>query len=430
MTLRSTFTPCFMLVVLTLGLLRGSAAGEVDALRKMAAEKRQAIIRFQFQDKDKQGGIDGPYGFFVSGDGTALCDLTAFAEKQKPTAIETFNGRKLAFPVILGIFPDSLIALVKFKYQPKVWIDVARTVPAMGTKVAVLDYGSDVPAAIGPLLSRESLVTSEYRQNRFCTYLSIGSAIRLRGTSTSGAAGGVPVIDGAGAAVGLFVGATHSDRQVIPICLPLDELPPWIEKTLKAGTTLPFPLPDAAVPFDPVGSNPEYVDMADAFYRNDLLAARRHLKNLKAAHPQSSCLRNMEFEMAGRTGETDRLLDLAAALKPAPGAPQAECFDYYCKLGLARCMTGDVDGAFAAAEEVIRISPENCSAGRELLGMLFATKGRNEEAAKWFLAASAISPEKIPILQRLEKILGNLKKWEEQEKVTNQIFRLEQLYSR
>lgn len=80
-----------------------------------------------------------PYvGFFIDGKGLALCPLEPLHTKTVPV-FRTGAGEQavLKKPVVLEVFPDEHMALVKFDYTPTAMLTVSKEPASVGTWVAV-----------------------------------------------------------------------------------------------------------------------------------------------------------------------------------------------------------------------------------------------------------------------------------------------------
>jgi hypothetical protein len=91
-------------------------------------------------------------GFFIDRNGLALCSLV-FLCGEAPLRFDASDGKILAAPKVLAVFAEQHLALVKFAYKPKAWLEVSDKRPAAGEWIALVSTLRDPASLTSPVLS-------------------------------------------------------------------------------------------------------------------------------------------------------------------------------------------------------------------------------------------------------------------------------------
>ena len=164
---------CFLTAVLSL-----PATAEDPALSKLAASKRSAVFRLTTKDALS-------FGVFISKDGHGLVHLQALATKEEATA-SLPDGVPLKVGSILEVFPEQELALLKFDFSPKFWLELAPTEPKIGETIALVPLKTDNPwdgtisPVVGQVMAKRTTVTANLRTAEFAKVLSLGAGLSAK----------------------------------------------------------------------------------------------------------------------------------------------------------------------------------------------------------------------------------------------------------
>jgi hypothetical protein len=93
-----------------------------ENLATVAAAKQPAVFSLEL-DIPNEGSIMNK-GFFLDRDGSALCPLLHLCREVLPR-FDASDGTTLDRPKVIATFPDHGLALLKFRYQPKAWLEIS-----------------------------------------------------------------------------------------------------------------------------------------------------------------------------------------------------------------------------------------------------------------------------------------------------------------
>lgn len=396
-----------------------SANAERELLIKVSAEKMDAIII-------ANNGDTGTCGCFIGEDGLAVFHLLTFAKPKAPDSYSLGNGDQLKPPALRWFSAELGIAIVKFDYRPKVVIEPGAEVLAVGTQVAILDPQLGGPVAIGPVTQITREIVANCLRLEYSPQFSVGAGLPAGGKNL--VAPGSPIIDSEGKLRGIYSNSRNLRTQTLLNGVATDQWFAGIEAARTAKAGMPIPLPPELNPYDPASDHPDYRSAAIAASRGEFAEGIKHVRNALKAHPESPMLHSLHFDIAIAAGMNDELLALAEARKPPAGASDAEQVAYHASLAKALGRIGDQAGAGEALRKGLEIAPKEEHGFREEYSSWLEREGRFDEALRYIREASEATPANILFLKRQQRLLIQLKRWDEEAKVSERIDELEELY--
>ena len=292
-----------------------------ENLAKVAAAKQPAVFSLGLVTPD--GGSIMNKGFFLNRDGNALCPLMYLCRDALPR-FDASDGTVLGRPKVLATFPDHGLALLKFKYQPKAWLEIAAKRPEVGQWVALVSTLRDPPSPVGPVLSYRA-EHSRIRIPRSSTHMSfaVGRSPSLDRIFANGA----PLINSEGKAVGMLAGLSPLAAQTLRSALPIDDLGARIAAALKNPGDLPLPIDAKHHSFDAARLSLEWalLDLPDG--AGDKKSALERTRKLMKRYPDSRALKLWEWEIMRKQGADAMTAEefLAATRRSAPPAGCGRC---------------------------------------------------------------------------------------------------------
>jgi hypothetical protein len=395
-------------------------------LIKMANSKRAAVF-YTMQIVGKGAGL-AFFGFFISGDGLALCPLEVLCWKEAPRFRAGSHGEvALKTPVVLAIFEEEGLALVKFAYKPELSLTLSDELAKLGTWVAILAPPMAPESVTGPILAHRGYTFhSKLRvQRQPKKHYSI--AAPSKASFGSSVAQGGPIVDAEGEVVGIYSASVQMPSQTFAMAHPSVGLPARIEEAVKKGSHAKVPIPMEDQPFDPVIYNKEYMDGSMAETAMDFVKARKCAKDVVAKFPDSRYAKFWEYMMVGSWGlEPEIQPKLLEGLKVPEDAPAWERGIYQFFLGSSLLAEGKTDEAILALRKSDELYPEGMACGT--LVTLCQRAGQLKEAELYARKATKFAPDRIDYWDALRKILEAEGKYKEADGLTDRIYLLEHLY--
>lgn len=407
----------------------GTAKTAPAGLLDVALTKRQAL----FFTEQKVGGKVFPFlGFFIGADGLALCSLTPLSWKTGP-AFKMGDQERTALPqpLVLAVFPEQELALVKFTYQPKTWLKLAKEPTPVGTWVTVLSPSFAPDPVVAPILVHRQMSWSSPlvppRQPVKKFSFAAGRSPRIEMVFVKGA----PLLDARGEVVAAFSGSQPLPGQTLRSASPLAELPERIQEAVTKAKPLKLPLSAEDLQLDPAVLSEESRAMEDAQAQGDFAKERQNAKALVAKFPDSHYARTEEFGSAAMgvdRGEVSaqELVELAKRFKIQDTDPPWARGAYYTRIGEALLRANRTDEAIASLQKADELWPQHMACMS--LAIIFDKKGQLDEAERYWWRATSLDQERIEYWNRLSLVLSARLKFKEVSEVSDRARFLEDLY--
>lgn len=404
-----------------------AVAAADDNPAAVASAKRAAALKMSHELPSVRVTTSS-LGVFISADGLALVSLFGFAQATEPVIV-TADGTELRPGIILGIFPEQELALVKFKHRPKVWLPLSPKEPDAGEIIAISalchqnSWQEKVPPVTGPVMAKRSSTAGNLREVQFKRVLSLGAGLSAK--QQEALAPGSFAVNSRGQLVAVYVGINLVDRQKLILLAPVAGLAGQIEKMAQEPKAIPFPLPAARNPIDPAFLDPAYSRLMRT---TDLAAIRTYLAELRLRHPGSSRLDAIEpgpeVTIAGRPVAS--LTDIPPLDAKASAAAQVERLQMR-----AVFLTDQKPDAAAALRELtaaLALCPKDYPDIRLALGVHYLQQDQPAEAEPFLREALTLTPESIALIEIFEKMLTQQDKFDEAGKFTDRLYEMERLY--
>lgn len=397
-----------------------------ENLAKLAAAKQPAVFSLGFVSPDA-GSIMNK-GFFLSRDGLALCPLLYLCRDALPR-FDASDGTLLDRPKVLATIPDHGLALLKFNYQPKAWLEIAAKRPDVGQWVAVVSTLRDPPSPAGPVLAhRAAFLMNEYP--RVSTHLSF--AVGRSPSQNQIFAYGAPLINSEGKAVGVYAGGSILAAQTLRSALPIDDLGGRIAAAIKNPGDLSLPIDAKHHSFDVVRLSPEWGFICQASGDGNSRLALDRAEKLMERYPECRWLRDMAWHMRKQHREGMTPEEFAAATRrtvPPQNASDAEKAEYQFRLATALY---EISGAAEEAEESYRkavtLAPDlSHIAAANLAGMLMR-RGQTRKAEVLYRKVATLVPERIDYIEALQNTVEARGDWKASDELGRWIYQLEEYY--
>jgi len=398
-----------------------------ENLAKVAAAKQSAVFSLGLVMPD--GASIMNKGFFLNRDGSAICPLIYLCRDVLPR-FDASDGTILDRPKVLATFPDRNLALLKFKYQPKAWLEIAAQRPAVGQWVALVSTLRDPPSPVGPVLSyRAELFMDAYP--KVSTHMSFGvgrspSLVRIF-------ANGSPLINSEGKAVGVYAGSWILAAQTLHSALPIDDLGGRIAAAMKSPGKLSLPIDTKHHSFNAAVLSPEWGLIDQSNNEGNPALALKRIRKLMEHHPDCLALKAWEWEtmrMPGADAMTaEEFLEATQRTAPLQDADDTEKAYYQFRLGTAlHRMPGRTKETEAAYRKAAALDPEvEHLAAANLAGMLLQ-RGWTKEGEALYRKVTTLVPERIDYIEALQKAVEARGDWKASEELGRWIYQLEEYY--
>jgi hypothetical protein len=376
-------------------------------------------------------------GFFIDDKGLALCPLWPLHAKPIP-AFRTGEGKSevLKSPAVLEVFPEQMLALVKFDHKPAASLTLAREPAAVGTWVAVVPSGFTgggmlSGSAAGPIMAHRIThnvsTTHPPRPPQKEFSIAIGNGPTYQRLLRPGS----PMINGRGEVVAAFGGSQSMPGQTLQLALPLGGFPARIEEAIRKGERLKPPLAVEDLGLDPAVLSEEYRLMGASGAVGDTAKARQLARDLVGKFPNSMTARLNEFGYASREvsagrARAEELVDLAKRSPPQESATALDQAAYHEQLGQALMQAGRPDEAMVS----LRKSQELDSRAMACIALapLYEKAGDLAKAEDCWREATTLDAERIAFWDHFQRILSARGKLKEAAAAQERVFLLEDLY--
>lgn len=406
--------------------LAGQSWGEADAVRatllKRVAEKNGALI---VTENATQGLPTLSCGCFVDQEGLAVTSLNNFTGKEMPHFV-TMGGVKLGIPSIRHVDAARSLAFVKFDHRPEVWAQPREDqVPLKTELVAIVIPNQRPTALVGPVWARLECAGFTGTGLTVHTIASIAAGLppAPKGYLWSGA----PVLDFEGKLCGVMESTGQLGINLRLAASPSDLWFPNFLEAQKAEKAIPFPLPPELNPVDPAVNHPGYAEAINLHNAGQHAQAEARLKTALNVHSGSFLLKNLRFDITKHLRPED-LVAMANEMKPASGDNKVTEAFYFSRLGEAKMINDDIPGAALAFRESIRLAPVANPFPRQRYSALLANQQEYKEALRYAQEVVDGEPDNLEALYRLSELLGRNQRWEEEGKISELIYELENLY--
>ena len=408
------------------GIAEVPPAGLVEA----ASGKRSALF---FSQKQIGRSVVPFVGFFVGANGLALCPLEILCGKGVPSFQLTRDGRSvLKNPVMLGVFPEENLALLKFDYKPERFLKISGSETGVGTWVTAVPSGfADVEPVAGPIVAHRvvSNVSKLKPPHEAAKQFSVAAGRNPKFERVF--LPGAPLVDERGEVVAVFAGSQALPGQTLRMACPVSVLAKKIEGMVLKGERRELPVAVSELPLDPAAFSDEYMMMNASMVGGDHVKAGEYAERLVAKYPDSGLAATGAFGvlqagvMSGRGGG-DELVAHAKKSKVREGAGTLEQAAYYERLGQALLATGKETEAFEALRRADELDPEVMAC--TTLAAIYEQRGKLEEAERCWRTATMVDAERIEYWDRLASVLLARDKGAEAEAVRRRADKLQDLY--
>ena len=326
--------------LLALQVAVGSGAGELPELLAVAQHAQPAVVQLIVMDRSGKELATGN-GFFVSADGKLLTSLRLIDKAKRVVAV-TVQQTQVPVDGVLATDPKNDLALLKLPVSHQSFLPLAEAgqIFAGGPVAIVSSSGGTMPSVTtGTVLIVRKLFNDLYR-------IHIQASLGL-------GAGGAPVVNGAGAVIGI-VRALVRDPRLYNLVVPVEAA----AKLLATAGAQPI----AFLPQHKSGDLAEGEIFLTDEWRQVVVA--------------------LELE------EWGELLESAEALvQRFPGYAEA-----YACVGTACLALQRYDRAMAAYQHVLQLEPENPVAWIHL-GKCYSLQGRDADAIVAFRKIAKVRPD-------------------------------------
>ena len=399
-----------------------------DGLPELAMKKQAAV--FSLGEILPTGDGRMNKGFFIDGNGLALCSLFYLCG-EAPLRFDASDGEVLSTPKILAVFAAHHLALVKFAYKPKAWLELSDKRPAAGEWVALISTLRDPSPLTSPVLAwRDNFETKSFPQ----TFRSFSFATGRGPTLSRVLADGAPLMDDAGKAIGVHAKSDPLASQTLRFARPLDGLAAAIKAALGKQLDLAIPIPRKYHPYDPAVLDPLWricQQKEAAGYSADSL---RPVQMLLAKFPDNRTLQSMEWELMwwsfiqGSPGGP--ILEAAHRTEPPENAPASERAAYFSRLGRASycARPGNEAVVMDAYRKAFDLDPHTSHPVGATLADMHLRRGEIKEAEALYRKIISFAPERLDYIEGLQKVLTAKGDWKGADDLTSWIYQLEELY--
>jgi hypothetical protein len=405
-------------------------AGLVETAEKL----RPALFFVLLQAGDK---VVPQVGFFIDDKGMALCPLDPLHAKPVPVfRVGEGKSEVLKSPVVLEVFPDQGLALVKFDHKPAASLKISGETPVVGTWLAVVPSGNTrggslAGAIAAPIVAHRithnvSLTNPPHPpQKQFS--MGVGNSPASQLVLRAGA----PIINGRGEVVATFAGAQAMPGQTLQLAHSLAGFPAMMEVALKKPPPRKLPLASEDLGLDPAILSDEYLLMGMSAVTGDLAKARQLARKLVEKFPNSMIARSSEFGFATQQvlsgqAQADGLVEIAKRSLPPEPSTALDQAAYHERMGQALMQEGRLDEAMAS----LRKSHELDSRAMACITLapLHEKRGELEQAEHYWRLATTLDADRIGFWDRYQHVLTARGKWKEADAAQDRIFLLENLY--
>ena len=405
----------------------------VPALAELSISKQPATILLTLTTGANKGQ---PFrGAFISNDGLALVNLTSLAWEDLPE-VTTWDGTKIKFRAILGIFPEPELALVKFNHRPKVWLNLSNKEPQLGESLAMVfaqnrglkrRLEGKTPPVVGPVMARRTSRTSTNLKNSFFhTILSLGAGLTAKQRAEFSP--GIFAINANGDLVAVSGGLRPSGNgQTLIILPPITHLFDEISRLSKGQQAIPRA--DVKNHVDTTLVDDDFRTFNLAQISGNNAKVRVYLTKLIKRYPQNLSLKHAAIPYDLRDDQGTPIISLTD-FEPDPESSKAKQVSTLLARAKFLMQRQDTKAAIGAIMKAIKLSPEDHSEPLSLLADIYLRSRRVDEARSLLEKIHPLMSDSIAITEALESILIKERKLDEADKLSKKIHALYKIYRR
>ena len=395
-------------------------AAEIRREHLAAAERAAAtFLSFQVQRAGLAADELITYrGFYLSADGLAAAPLQAF-DSGHFTARNESDGSPVKVEGAIAVEADHGFAIIRTDQRQRTFLTLSRERTEIGTLMAIPRARKNGGSVLAPVLARRKAPLP--RAQKYIEVLSIGVNFGRNGALHVPA--GTPLLDEQGEVSGCLYQPFLNSNQLFFFAAPAPALALKSPVHAEKAALIPFPLPAAFRPADPLTLDASYLLGRDAQIRGDVVQAERLLRQALARHPQSALgWQRLGLVLRARNRGED-------AMKAFQKASE-----YGNHLGTfllnqadQLSLMGRIGEATTLLKKACETNPQDYDLHRAYAVALRSAK--DEEAAQKHLEiATKIAPDSLRCWSLLSKCLAGQAKWDQEKKASDNIYRLESLY--
>jgi hypothetical protein len=341
------------------------------------------------------------------------------------------DGKILAAPKVLAVFAEQHLALVKFAYKPKAWLEVSDKRPTAGEWIALVSTLRDPAPLISPILAlRDNFEVKAFP----LTFRALGFAAGRSPALDRIFADGAPVMDDAGKAIAVYAGSEPLTAQTLRFARPLDGIANAIKAALENPLDLPIPIPAKYHRYDEVRLDPLSGLLKQKEFPGDHAESLVSIQPLLAKYPGNRTLQIVEWEAKWRSfiqgaPPDDSILETVRRTEPPENAPAPERAAYFFRFGRAHLVRpGNEAVSMDAYRKAFDLAPQTPHLAGESLAFLHFQRGELKEAERIYRKIISFVPERIDYIEGLQKVLTAKGDFKGADDLTPWIWRLEDLY--
>lgn len=357
-------------------------------------------------------------GFYLSIDGLAIAPLQAFDSGQFTVTNEA-DGSEVKIAGVVAVEPDYGIALIRTDQKNVKFLKFAQKDPAVDDYVAILRSPQNGGTLTAPILARRKAPLP--RAQKYLEILSVGVNLGQNGILHVPA--GTPIIDDKGQVGGCLYQPAINARQRFQLVAPASVIIKKIPADSSKAATIPFPLPAAFQPADPLSLDASYLLGRDAQIGGQVVQAERLLRRALAKEPMSAVgWQRLGLVLRARNKNEDAM---AAFKKAATFGNNLGSFILNQADQLS--LMGKIDEATRLLAQACINTPDDYDLHRAYAVALSAKK--DEKAAeKQLVIATTLAPDSLNCWALLSKCRARQGKWDEEKIASDHIHKLESLY--
>jgi hypothetical protein len=403
------------------GLL-GAAPIDLEGEKRLRAAAEFAHDAF-FSLESTRLGLDEAAlvvhrGFFISAEGLAIIPLQAFDGGQFNTSLES-NRTPILIEGVVAADLKSGLAIVRTDHQPAVWLPLPEKDLHVGDRVAIYRTEAHGGTVTAPILARRKAAFS--RSQAYSEVFSI--AANLGDLGSTHAPAGTPVLDEGGRVAAVLSGPSIGARQRFLFGFPISALRSLLPEDAGAAPIIPFPLPTAYRPVDPLAMDTTYLLGRRAQVSGAPVDAERLLRKALAKEPKSAAgWERLGFVLRelGNDKEAMDAFDRAAQFGNNLGGFELNRADQL-------RLQGDLEAAAKVLHTACTTTPFDYDLHR---AYAIALRSKRDEAGaeKHLRISTEIAPDALSCWELLSQCLAAQGKWEDEKDASDKIYELESLY--
>ena len=421
--------PVIALLFLTSGVARARELPE-NGSRDRAIEDRRAhlasaekaastFLSFQVQRAGLAADELITYrGFYLSADGLAVAPLQAF-DSGRFTVHNESDGSAVQVEGAIAVEADYGFVIIRTDQKKRTFLNFTAGETPVGARMAIHRARKDGGSVLAPVLARRQAPLP--RPQKYLEILSIGVNFGSNGAVHVPA--GTPLLNERGEVCGCLYQPVLNSSQVFLFAAPAPALALKSPVDARGAAIIPFPLPAAFHPADPLTHDGSYLLGRDAQIRGDVVQAERLLRQALARHPQSAVgWQRLGLVLRARNKEEEAM----KAFKTAAGHGN-NLSSFLLNQADQLSLTGRIREATTLLADACKASPHDYDLHRAYAVALRSAKDE-ETAQKHLEIATQLAPDSLRCWSLLSKCLAKQGKWDMEKKASAEIYRLESLY--